>query len=65
MSGFPMGSRLRGNDGAFAEPARMRFFTHKKVGTTDFLLIDFYKLGTHEKFYDDLKAYLRANGWYK
>ncbi|WP_211443400.1 type II toxin-antitoxin system RelE/ParE family toxin [Collimonas humicola] len=31
----------------------------------DFLSIDFYKLGTHENFYDDLKAYLRANGWYK
>ncbi|PFH08753.1 ParE-like toxin of type II ParDE toxin-antitoxin system [Collimonas sp. PA-H2] len=31
----------------------------------DFLFIDFYKLGTHENFYDDLKAYLRANGWYK
>jgi len=29
-----MDSRLRGNDGVFAEPARMRFFTHKKVGTT-------------------------------
>ena len=34
----------------------MRLLNHKKVGTTDFLLIDFYKLGTHEKFYDDLKA---------
>jgi hypothetical protein len=33
--------------------------------TPDFLFIDFYKLGTHENFYDDLKAYLRANGWYK
>ena len=28
-------SRLRGKDGVFAEPARMRFFTHKKVGTTE------------------------------
>jgi hypothetical protein len=33
--------------------------------TPDFLFIDFYKLGSHENFYDDLKAYLRANGWYK
>ncbi|MEO8408220.1 MAG: type II toxin-antitoxin system RelE/ParE family toxin [Oxalobacteraceae bacterium] len=33
--------------------------------TSDFLFIDFYKLGTHENFYDDLKTYLRANGWYK
>jgi ParE-like toxin of type II bacterial toxin-antitoxin system len=31
----------------------------------EFLFIDFYKLGPHENFYDGLKVYLRANGWYK
>ncbi|MEO6920872.1 MAG: type II toxin-antitoxin system RelE/ParE family toxin [Collimonas sp.] len=31
----------------------------------DFLFIDFYRLGAHENFYDDLKIYLKANGWYK
>ena len=35
-------SRLRGKDGVFAEPARMRFFTHKKVGTTLLINIDNY-----------------------
>ncbi|WP_370551340.1 type II toxin-antitoxin system RelE/ParE family toxin [Glaciimonas sp. PAMC28666] len=31
----------------------------------EFLLMDLYKLGTHENFYDDLKVHLRTNGWYK
>lgn len=26
-----------------------------------FIAIDFYKIGTHEKFYEDLKNYLRAS----
>lgn len=26
----------------------------------DLLLIDFYQVGTHENFYDDLKKYLKA-----
>ena len=30
-----------------------------------FLFIDFYQMGSHENFYDDLKAYLKADGWYK
>jgi hypothetical protein len=30
-----------------------------------FLYIDFYKIGTHENFYADLKAYLKTTGWYK
>lgn len=30
-----------------------------------FLFMDFYQIGSHENFYDDLKAYLRADGWYK
>ena len=30
-----------------------------------FVLIDFYQLGTHENFYNDLRAYLKADGWYK
>jgi hypothetical protein len=30
-----------------------------------FLLIDFYQIGSHENFYADLKAYLKADGWYK
>jgi len=28
------------------------------------LTIDFYQIGTHERFYEDLKHYLRASGWY-
>jgi hypothetical protein len=28
------------------------------------LPIEFYQIGPHENFYDDLKAYLKANGWY-
>ncbi len=30
-----------------------------------FILIDFYQIGSHENFYDDLKSYLRSSGWYK
>jgi hypothetical protein len=33
--------------------------------TPHFLWIDFYKIGSHENFYDDLKMYLKAEGWYK
>jgi hypothetical protein len=28
------------------------------------LPIIFYRIGTHENFYDDLKTYLKANGWH-
>lgn len=28
------------------------------------LSIDFFLIGTHENFYDDLKTYLKASGWY-
>jgi hypothetical protein len=28
------------------------------------LPITFFLIGTHENFYDDLKAYLKASGWY-
>lgn len=28
------------------------------------LSIDFFLIGTHENFYDDLKTYLKATGWY-
>lgn len=28
------------------------------------LPIEFFQIGPHENFYDDLKAYLKANGWY-
>ena len=33
--------------------------------TPQFLLIDFYKIESHENFYTDLKTYLRTNGGYK
>jgi hypothetical protein len=33
---------------------------YKKTSTgIDLLLIDFYQVGTHENFYDDLKKYLK------
>ncbi len=28
----------------------------------EFLMIDFYQVGSHENFYDELKRYLRAEG---
>ncbi len=28
-------------------------------------IIEFYQIGPHEKFYENLKAYLKANGWYR
>lgn len=28
----------------------------------EFLIIDFYKVGVHENFYDELKQYLRSEG---
>lgn len=31
----------------------------------EFLVIDFYQIGSHENFYDDLKRYLKSEGWYK
>lgn len=31
-------------------------------GLLELLLIDFYQVGTHENFYDDLKRYLRSEG---
>lgn len=40
-------------------------FVKKQHPPPDFLFTDFYALGVHENFYDDLKIYLRANGWYK
>jgi hypothetical protein len=30
-----------------------------KAARLEFLVIDFYQVGTHENFYDDLKRYLR------
>jgi mRNA-degrading endonuclease RelE of RelBE toxin-antitoxin system len=33
--------------------------------TTEFLMIDFYQIGSHENFYRDLKSYLRSIRWYK
>lgn len=29
----------------------------------EFLAIDFYQVGSHENFYDDLKRYLKAEGY--
>ena len=29
----------------------------------EFLIIDFYQVGTHENFYDELKQYLRQEHW--
>lgn len=52
---------------------RVYKFTHKKQ---EYLIayavqenthppgIEFYQIGSHENFYDDLKTYLKANGWY-
>jgi hypothetical protein len=31
-------------------------------GEMEFLVIDFYQVGSHENFYDELKRYLRAEG---
>jgi hypothetical protein len=31
----------------------------KKDLPLEFLIIDFYQVGTHENFYDELKQYLR------
>lgn len=31
----------------------------------EFLVIDFYQVGLHENFYDDLKRFLKSEGWYK
>ena len=31
-------------------------------GEVEFLVIDFYQVGSHENFYDELKRYLRAEG---
>lgn len=42
-----------GNDIAVVVPAEVQL-----------IFIDFYQVGSHENFYNDLKAYLRASGWY-
>ena len=34
-------------------------------GNIEFLAIDFYQVGSHENFYEDLKRYLKSEGWYK
>lgn len=34
---------------------------HREVDM-EFLIIDFYQVGTHENFYDELKRYLKAEG---
>ncbi len=33
--------------------------TPARDSTIDFLIIDFYKVGSHENFYEELKRYLR------
>jgi len=33
-----------------------------KDSPVEFLIIDFYKVGSHENFYDELKQYLRSEG---
>ncbi|MBS4095811.1 MAG: type II toxin-antitoxin system RelE/ParE family toxin [Sulfuricella sp.] len=38
---------------------------HVKEGIVEVVLIDFFQIGTHENFYQDLKAYLQSKGWYK
>ena len=30
------------------------------IGTVDLLIIDFYRVGSHENFYDELKRYLKS-----
>ncbi len=34
----------------------------RQGGEVEFLAIDFYQVGSHENFYDELKRYLRAEG---
>jgi hypothetical protein len=34
-------------------------YSHSIDNTVHLLLIDFYKIGTHENFYDELKKYLQ------
>jgi hypothetical protein len=36
--------------------------TGRHSGEVEFLVIDFYQVGSHENFYDELKRYLRAEG---
>ncbi len=38
---------------------------HVNNGEVEVVLIDFFQIGTHENFYQDLKDYLQAAGWYK
>ena len=45
--------------------ARLTEDDSEQQRTPSFLFLDLYKLGSHENFYDDLKAYLKADGWYK
>ncbi len=33
-----------------------------KEGNVELLIIDFYQLGSHENFYDELKRYLKSEG---
>lgn len=35
---------------------------HRQSAAVEFLVIDFYQVGSHENFYDELKRYLRAEG---
>ena len=32
----------------------------RKIADVEFLVIDFYQVGSHENFYDELKRYLRS-----
>lgn len=34
----------------------------QQSAAVEFLMIDFYQVGSHENFYDELKRYLRAEG---
>lgn len=37
----------------------MAYRPHSKDAPVEFLIIDFYQVGSHENFYDELKQYLR------
>jgi hypothetical protein len=43
-------------------PPTFEGLSAKGVKTLEFLVIDFYQIGSHENFYDDLKRYLRSEG---
>jgi len=37
----------------------MAYWPHSEDASLEFLIIDFYQVGSHENFYDELKHYLR------